>query len=440
MARIAQKGLFGWDEIEDLGDLERLRLVLDSVPDEALMKRLEASRGRGRKDYPVRAVWNSLVAGVVFQHESVASLRRELSRNAQLRQVCGFDVLKGSAGVPPAWVYTRFLRVLLKHQAAIEAMFEALVQALSEELEGFGRYLAIDGKAIKSHGKKPLEGASKDGRRDGDANWGTKTSGGQGDDGRLWQKVTSWFGYKAHLVVDAEYELPVAFEVTRASVAEQPVAREMMRQLAHRQPALVERCEALLGDKGYDDGALICQLWDEYHIKPVIAIRDCWQQPDGEQTRVLPGTTNVIYDYQGQVLCSCPLTGQVQEMAYGGFEKNRETLKYRCPAAHYDLRCPGRACCEVGASIRIAMAEDRRVFTPLARSSYRWERLYQKRTAVERVNSRLDVSFGFEKHYIRGLGKMRLRVSLALVVMQAMALGRIRQKQKEKLRSLLAAA
>ncbi|HBT47554.1 MAG TPA: DDE transposase, partial [Peptococcaceae bacterium] len=56
----------------------------------------------------------------------------------------------------------------------------------------------------------------------------------------------------------------------------------------------------------------------------------------------------------------------------------------------------------------------------------RWQELYKKRTAVERVNSRLDQSFGFEQHFIRGLKKMSLRCALALAVMLAMALGRIR--------------
>ena len=51
-----------------------------------------------------------------------------------------------------------------------------------------------------------------------------------------------------------------------------------------------------------------------------------------------------------------------------------------------------------------------------------------------------DVSFGFERHFIRGQAKMRLRVGLALVVMLAMALGRVKEKQKEKMRSLVQAA
>jgi len=79
----------------------------------------------------------------------------------------------------------------------------------------------------------------------------------------------------------------------------------------------------------------------------------------------------------------------------------------------------------------------RRIFTPIARSSHTWDWEYKHRTAVERVNSRLDVSFEFERHYIRGLKKMKARVGLALVVMLAMALGRIRAVQREQMRFLV---
>jgi len=87
---IAQQNLFVWDEIENLGDLERLKLVIEFMPDEVLMNTLEAERGKGRNDYPVRAMWNSVLAGVVFEHERVETLRRELGRNSQLRLLCGF--------------------------------------------------------------------------------------------------------------------------------------------------------------------------------------------------------------------------------------------------------------------------------------------------------------------------------------------------------------
>jgi len=58
----------------------------------------------------------------------------------------------------------------------------------------------------------------------------------------------------------------------------------------------------------------------------------------------------------------------------------------------------------------------------------------------ERVNSRLDRVFGFEEHFILGRKKMKLRVGLALPVMLAMALGRVKESQAEKLRSLVQAA
>ena len=66
--------------------------------------------------------------------------------------------------------------------------------------------------------------------------------------------------------------------------------------------------------------------------------------------------------------------------------------------------------------------------------------LYKQRTAVERLNSRLDVSFGFENHTIRGLGKMRLRVGMAYMAMLAMALGRIKTNKAEMMRSLVKVA
>jgi hypothetical protein len=80
--------------------------------------------------------------------------------------------------------------------------------------------------------------------------------------------------------------------------------------------------------------------------------------------------------------------------------------------------------------VRIPLDVDRWIFVPIARSSYKWQRFYNSRTAVERVNSRIDVFFGFEHHFIRGKAKMTLRVGLALLVMLSMALARIKRDQE----------
>lgn len=220
MAVVYQKSLFSWKDVEDLGDLERLYLVLENLPDEQLVCKLEKERGRGRNDYPVRAIWNSILAGIVFEHSSVESLIRELKRNAQLRELCGFDPLKGWKAVPSSMAYTRFLVKLMDNQHLIEEMFNAVIASLQAILPDFGKDLSFDGKAIHSlaPGRKkgncePKE-EKNDRRRENDADWGVKKYKGEDENGKAWEKVKYWFGFRLHLIVDANYELPVAYNST----------------------------------------------------------------------------------------------------------------------------------------------------------------------------------------------------------------------------------
>jgi len=133
-------------------------------------------------------------------------------------------------------------------------------------------------------------------------------------------------------------------------------------------------------------------------------------------------------------------------MAFYGFEAARNTLKYRCPAAVYGFKCKGREKCSVlgnvnsqgyGRVVRINITkENRRIFTPIPHGS-RWNRAYNRRSSLERINSCLDNDFGFEKHYIRGKAKMQTRVGLATAVMMAMALGHVRAGRIGQMRSLV---
>ena len=202
----ADSMLFSWRDVERLPDLERLALALEHLPDGELVSALEARRGKGRDDYPVRAMWRALAAGVVFGHESSASLLRELRRNPALLEMCGFDPLgwqrapartlerdaRGRAvvvefpgprrdGIPTEAAFSRFLSSvsrLEEETGAVSAMAASLRRSLMEELPGFGRHLGYDGKALPSHstGRK---GAESGKTSDPDADWGNhETSGG----------------------------------------------------------------------------------------------------------------------------------------------------------------------------------------------------------------------------------------------------------------------
>ena len=157
----------------------------------------------------------------------------------------------------------------------------------------------------------------------------------------------------------------------------------------------------------------------------------------------------IVYTERGSVHCVCPQTGTLRDLAFQGFEADRDTLKYRCPAATYGLECQGQARChqaggvqpgDYGRIVRIPLAEhNRRIFTPTPHGSPSWQRGYNRRSALERINNRIDHGFGFEDHYIRGQLKMTVHVGLALAVMLAMALGHVRAGRIEQVRSLVRA-
>jgi len=443
MASIAQTNLFSWEKIDASSDLDRLEVILSVLPDEELMRALELQRGHGRDDYPVRAIWNSIIAGVVFQHISIESLRRELQRNGELRALCGFNPLPGSAAVPPSWVYTRFLKNLMAEMEGIRGMFDHLVELVREELPDLGQNIAGDSKALPSLGKATDKDA--DGRRETDADWGKKKYSGKRADGSLWKKVTSWFGFKVHLLVDATYELPLAFGVTRASVNDTTQVIPLLASLKEKHEQLVKESDYLTLDRGYDSAENNREIYDEYGIKALIDIRHDWK--DGEKTRLVDpeGLDRIVYDEDGTIFCVHQSAHnarkiEVSPMYFDGFEASRKTLKYRCPAAVYGIDCPQRSecsCTPYGRVVRIPLERDRRHFVPVPRATLKWERMYASRTTVERVNSRLDVSFMFENHYIRGQSKMEFRIGIALVIMLALALGAIKAGAQDQMRSLV---
>lgn len=435
LAKIIQQKIFSWKDVETSKELERLKMVIEVIPDEGLMKALEAERKGRRDDYPIRAVWNSILAGVVYQHPSIESLRRELMRNGELREASGFDPALKEKAVPSKDAYSSLLKKLMKKQEEIDRMFEGLIEELKEYLPDFGRHVAIDSKKIESYarGKKNAEESS-----DPEADWGYKTYKGKRADGSIWEKISSWFGYKLHLLVDTTYELPVGYRVTKAARADIEEMLPMIEEAKRKH--FGDKIETVAGDKAYDSGPHNEILYDTHGIKPVIDIRNQWK--DGEETRLINPDVidNTVYDYRGTVYCHCPASNERYEMAFCGYEKDRKTLKYRCPSAAYGIECKGYAECSNGTkgkTVRIPLEVERRIFVPIARSSYKWQRIYNGRTSVERVNSRIDLSFGFEHHFIRGKAKMTVRVGLALIVMLSMALARIKRNQMEEMRSLI---
>jgi len=433
MAIIPQISFFSWEnDIKNLGDLKRLELVLNTLPDEQLMRKLEKERGNGRNDYPVRAMWNMLIAMIVFGHARFSDILRELRRNVQLRYMCGFE--KGK--LPSSANMSRFIANLKKEKAEIKKIFEELVNQLYIDIPDFGDDLAIDSKWVWSMANSLSKRKKPDDRSETEAAWGTKEYKGVREDGSAWSSTHRCFGFKIHAVVDANYELPVAYSVSRASGSDVACGRELIGRISGEQPEIIKRCTHLMADRGYDDTEFIKCLKSE-SIKAVIDKRSMWKT---ETEKEVPGYKGIYYNEHGEVFCYSPENGDRHTMAPAGYDAERDALRMKCPVKMYGAYCREAGTCTHCKMIRIPLSTDERIFTQVARPSYKWHRKYNKRSSVERVFSRLDVSFGFETKRVRGMEKMELISLLGLMVMNAIALGRYRQKKPELMRSLVTAA
>ncbi len=343
--------------------MERLELILENLPDGPLIQKLKSIRGNGRNEWPVEAMWNSFVASFIFDHDSIASLIRELNRNSQLRLLCGFQphlysVLtkeKDEYGrrireekyklAPTASAYTNFLNNLRECQTELREMFDSLVEYMYENLADFGEILAADGKAVQSYAAK-LSNKNSGNCGEKDADWCRKTYTATTPDGEKITKTKKWFGFRLHLISDATYELPVDFEVTKASNSELKETEKLLEGIKENRPKKLERCRYFLADRGYD--------------------------------------------------------------------KSRDCQRYGFHPRYHDKRV-----------FRIPLKTDPRIFTKVARNSKKWKRLYKKRTSIERINGRIDRDFQFEKHTIRGLGKMKLFLTVTLIIQLASAKAKI---------------
>ena len=88
--------------------------------------------------------------------------------------------------------------------------------------------------------------------------------------------------------------------------------------------------------------------------------------------------------------------------------------------------------------VRIKINEEKlRTFAALPKHIYRWKWYYKRRSALERINARVDRDFQLERHYMRGLEIMQMRVELSLSVMLAMACTSTREGQSQRMRSLI---
>ena len=409
------KPLFAWDCLEDSPSLGTIKKFLASIPDSKLLEGLRRHRGRGRNDCPVHVAWGVLLLRMALRHTSFVATLAELSRSEVLRRLIGIET---EEDVPGPWNISRFEDVLGQepHLSEVKRIFNSMVQELGLAVPDLGKDTAGDSTALHARGKD-LNGAKAE-----VAEGLPQPSGARKEykdaEGKV-TKIFEWFGYKLHLLVDAKHEVVLAYEVTTANSADNQTIPDLVRQGQANLPA--GRIKTLAYDKAADDGD-VHKLLHQAGIQPVIQNRRLWKGETEQMLSGHDGTSNVVYDEAGTVYCyDCTSQPIVRHpMAYIGHEPQRETLKYRCPARHEGWTCPHDEACNAGKTygktVRVKQTIDLRRFPLIPRATKKFERLYNGRTSVERVNARLKIFWGADDGNITGSRRFHALIGVVMIV------------------------
>lgn len=414
------KPLFAWDALEDSPSLKSLRSLLEAIPDYALLEALRASRGKGRDDYPVEVLWGTLLLSIALRHVSVDACLEELKRNPALRLLIGIEE---EEDVPGPDNMSRFLVTLGEepHLTHLRQIFNVQVTRLGQVAGDLGKDSAGDSTGLSGRA------ALSDKLRAAEIEQGLpQPTGGRkeykDDDGNV-SHVVEWFGYKLHLLVDVKHEVALAYHISDTKAGDNERIAELVEQAKSNLPP--GRMKTLAYDKAADDGA-VHEFLHEEGVAAIIHNRTFKME---EPEKVLGGRTplNIVYDQAGTVYCYDRVseTPVRHAMAYIGHEPERGTLKYRCPARHQGWDCPSAAVCNgeraYGLTVRVKQEIDLRRFPSIPRATKQFERLYDGRTAVERVNGRLKIFWGIDDGQVYGARRFHGHVGAVMVVHLAFA-------------------
>lgn len=158
---VAQSDMFEFLENTDLGNLQRYCLLMEKLEDlpefRSLVAVLNRERGNSRNDYPVEVMLRLYVVQDLFQLRTIADLRRELDRNCQLRSLVGLSDINASLRaknhnrIPSAGAFTNFSDKLIRHEAELDQIFNALKAIIKKYIPDFGRNTAGEGKYYDSY-------------------------------------------------------------------------------------------------------------------------------------------------------------------------------------------------------------------------------------------------------------------------------------------------
>ena len=376
------------------GAKSRVAAILDSIDASRVLRRLNQYRlGGGPRTYRLESFWRAYVIGYLLNIQCTTDLYRRLEYDPAMRQLCGF-----STALPHRTTFGRFFARLTEHTDLVTECVGPFVEAFREIYSDLGEKVAVDSSAVRSHSN----GNRNKGESDPDAGWAIKNSA-RSKSG----KEDTW-GFKLHLAVDAQHDVPLAFYVTKGSDSDFPELPTMLDVAQDNHEWVQPRY--VMADRGYDSlanhrdvmrrgGDLIAPM----RRKP---------RPKGKDKGT--GLYADIFSFEGVPMC---VGGNAMEYVETDPELGH---LYRCPEGGCELKDrKGVIHCDYETWVSTKAEDNPRLHGRVRRDSKEWKELYDLRQSVERVFKSLKQSRRLEGHCYRGLNKVALHATMSVLTFTA---------------------
>ena len=356
---IRQECLLSFEEILNFQPKTKLELVLSQIDFSEFKLAIKKSRF-GPRGYNSLPLIYALIAMQIEQIQAIKLLVQRLKQDPIFRYCCCFDVC---GKVPSESTFSRFLSKI-SESSDLQVLFHRLVIQAKKLNIVDGETIAIDATKVDSfEAPKPKNKLTDDGAT---PNWGAKrdTHGNK----------VKWFGWKLHILCDTKSELPLEILVTPASVYDGTVALPLIENFFDSYADLFKPKYYVM-DSGYDFNYIYEDILNVYHANSVIAYN-----PRGSQSPP-EGLDDDLY----------PVCSAGYKMVYWGTDG--DYIKLRCPHVCGKVNCiHGSNWCSnsnYGYVRKVNFKKNPRFYGYPLRGTKTWQQIYNKRTAVERCNSRL---------------------------------------------------
>ena len=388
---IRQQTLFSFEEILKFQKETQLELIFSKLDLSKIANKLgKSSYSRGPKGYCVMDLLYAKIAMQIERIPTVKDLVKKLRENPVLRYNCGFEVL---GNVPSESTFSRFMDKLSESDELATLFREVVIQAKNLDIID-GRNTSLDSSKLSSYeASVPKSKITDDGTN---PNWGMKrdTNGNN----------IRWFGWKIHVLCDSKSELPLEILVTPANVYDGTQALPLIENLKAQYGEFFKPKYYAM-DSAYDFEANYRRIIEDHKGSPIIAYnpRGSKTPPEGMNDRFQP-------------ICSAgyPLT-------YYGVDG--DCLKFRCPHVTGHCDCPfGSSWCSssnYGYTTKINWKQNPRHYGYPHRGSENWQKLYNTRTSVERMFSRMKDYLNLDNIRSKGIRKAKAYVLLNCIALIA---------------------